>query len=207
MRYLTPLVVLAIVVAGFAYYALFLPATPDIGALQREAAMSQPAESTNPPAAEPTRASILGEGSLYSLLTRGDSLECQITYIPNPVEAEVVGSFFTNAGSARGDFIVPTPDLSGQMVSSIIITDNTIWQWSDIDGELVGSKQAADLTTDTLERLLSPVGFTTTVQYDCLTWPSVDQTIFEPPSSVTFTDAAEAVFEEGIIYESEESEL
>ena len=96
--------------------------------------------------------------------------------------------------------MVPTPDLSGEMVTSIIIADGTIWQWTEIDGETAASKQEAVFDQSTLERLVSPIGFIAELQYDCLSWPQVDYTIFEAPATVLFTEADTASFEEGTIY-------
>ena len=199
-----PLVVLAFVVAGFAYYTLFTgPNTATLPAPDRVEQLAPPADPVDPN----ERTAFSGESSLASLLARGDSIECAITHIPNPLEAEITGNIFTNVGQLRGDFIVPTPDLAGQMVTSIIIAEDTIWQWTDIDGELVGSKQPANFDTPTLERLVPPVGFATIVQYDCLTWPRVDRTVFEAPTQILFTDVASASFEEGIIFLENEGEF
>lgn len=203
MKFVLPLVVLAVIVAGFAYYTLF--AGPRI---EVPPPVSQAPVETMPADDQPAaRESFTGAGTLYSLLTRGDSLECAITYIPNPLEPEVMGSMFTNEGQVRGDFVVPTPDLSGQMVTSIIISEGTVWQWTDIDGELVGSQRQADFTSASLARLVAPVGFDTEVQYSCLSWSQIDNTIFEAPSTVLFTSAATAEFEEGVIYKDQEPEF
>jgi len=201
MKFIGPLAVFALLIAGFAYYALF--STPDITPVIQDVAVAN-----IPPAASETesdvRETFSGEGSLYSLVARGDRLECSISYIPNPLEPEIIGSLFTADGSVRGDFVVPTPDQVGQMVTSIIIADETIWQWTDIDGDMFGSQQAADFSPATLVRLVAPVGFSSEVQYDCLAWSQVDQTIFEPPTSFIFSDATEATFESGVIFEEGE---
>jgi len=201
MKYLVPLIVLAVAVCGFAYYTLF--STPDIVTnVAEQPAAQQPSASVAPALeTETKRTSFSGEGTIFGLMSRGDTLECAITYIPNPIEPSITGSIFTNEGDIRGDFVVPKPDLNGSMVTSVIIAEGTVWQWTDIDGEIFGSKQPADLTSSVLSRLVSPVGFDTSVQYDCLTWPQVDRTIFEAPANVLFTDPTAAVFEEGVIFE------
>lgn len=200
MKYVVPLFVGAFVVAGFAYYTLFTGPSIDTP-VSEDSVVDVSVEPQ--PAEETERETISGAGTIYSLVTQGRALECSITYIPNPVEPEITGTFFTDSGDLRGDFIVPTPDLSGQMVSSIIMANETIWQWTDIDGELVGSRQAAAVDDATLARLVAPVGLNTEVQYDCLTWPLVDRTIFTPPSTVLFTDATDATGEFGTIYPEE----
>lgn len=202
MKYILPLGVLAFVVTGFAYYTLVAgPGAAPEPVTERSVDM-QTAATDEEPSLE--RTSFSGEGSINSLLARGESLECAITYIPNPTAAELTGNIFTFNGNLRGDFVVPTPDLADVMVTSIIIADGTIWQWTDIGGEVVGSTQAAAFDTATLERLVSPIGFVTNVRYDCLSWSQIDYTIFEAPTDVLFSDADTATFEEGVLFEEGE---
>jgi len=201
MKFIAPLVVLALLIAGFAYYALF--SAPAITPVIQENTVTEVATVTAEDELE-VQEEFSGEGSLYSLVARGDRLECAIKYIPNPLEPEIIGSLFTADGKVRGDFVVPTPDQVGQMITSIIIADDTIWQWTDIDGDMFGSQQVADFAPATLVRLVAPVGFSSEVQYDCLSWLQVDQTIFEPPTSIIFSDATHATFESGVIFEEGE---
>lgn len=203
MKYVLPLVVLAIAVGGFAYFTLF--STPAPAVIEPSRTDSVTVSNDAPPPASNERTAFTGEGTLYSLLTRGDNAECAITYIPNPVEPSMTGNVFTFDGNLRGDFVVPTPDLSGEMVSSIIIAKDTIWQWTTIDDQTVGSVQPANFSVSALERLAAPIGFAAEVQYNCLTWQQPDYTIFEAPSSVLFTDVSTATFEEGTIYSEDES--
>lgn len=142
-----------------------------------------------------------------SLYTDGQALECAITYIPNPVESEITGTIFTFAGQLRGDFVVPSPDLTGQIVTSVIIDDTTIWQWTDIDGQVIGSQQPLTSDESVLQRLVAPIGLTQDVQYNCLTWPNIDRTVFNPPPTVLFTEATTVQPETGTIYLEEAGEF
>jgi hypothetical protein len=100
MKFIMPLVVLAFVVAGFAYYTLFTgPNTATLPAPDRVEQLAPPADPVDPN----ERTAFSGESSLASLLARGDSIECAITHIPNPLEAEITGNIFTNVGQLRGD--------------------------------------------------------------------------------------------------------
>ena len=203
MKHVGPLLVLALVVAGFAYYALFAgPSLDDAPAPERVATTT-----TSEPVEEPERQSFAGAGSLDSLLRRGDNVECAITYIPNPLEPEVTGTFFTANGNVRGDFVVPAPDLSGQVVSSLIYRDDTLYVWSTINGEQYGFTLAAENFTS--PGADTPIPTDTEVQYNCLTWPRVDNTIFEPPADVLFTDMTDtsATMETGTIYPTETGEF
>jgi len=155
-----------------------------------------------------TRDAFSGAGSIRSLYQRGDSIECQITYIPNAVEAEITGNIFTADGRVRGDFVVPSPDMNGQTVASLIFDTSTLYIWSDIDGETFGVKQPQTSFTGFGDSAAA-IDYDTEVQYNCLTWPMVDNTIFEPPTNVLFSDIQEinANMEFGTLFEDENGEL
>jgi|AntRauTorcE11897_2_1112592.scaffolds.fasta_scaffold00809_14 hypothetical protein len=204
MKYVGILGVGAVLVAGFAYYTLFAgPTAPE--APERSSADDVAAEAVPVDPLDQEREDFAGAGTLASLVARNESLECQVTYIPNPLEDEITGSFFTANGNVRGDFLVSTPDLNGQMLSSVIFDGDTLYSWSEIDGELYGFKMATDTFISDEESDTAPIPDDTEVQYNCLTWPAVDYTIFEPPTSVLFTDMTDVsgVMETGILYEAE----
>lgn len=204
MKYVGILAVGAVLLVGFAYYTLFAgPTAPEAPERSGNEASFTEADPVDP--LDQEREEFAGAGTLASLVARNESLECQITYIPNPLEDEIIGSFFTADGKVRGDFLVPTPDLNGQMLSSVIFDDDTLYSWSEIDGELYGFKLATDTFVSDEENDTTPIPDDTEVQYDCLTWPAVDYTIFEPPSSVLFTDMTDfsGVMETGTLYEAE----
>ena len=163
------------------------------------------AESVQVPASSNKREQFTGADSIRALYERGDSLECQITYIPNPLEAEINGNIFTDKGRVRGDFVVPAPDLNGQTVASIIYDQPTLYIWSEIDGETFGVKQTQQDFVG-LGDTAAAIDYDTQVQYDCLTWLRVDPTIFEPPTKVLFSDldAMGANMEFGTLYEEGE---
>lgn len=200
------LLVGSLVVGGFAYYTLFAgPSLSDVASERTRDAASDAVIDVSTP--DPTkREAFAGSGSLTNLFARGESLECQITYIPSPLEPEITGSFFIADNQIRGDFLVPTPDLSGQMLSSLIYRNDTIYVWSEIDGEQYGFKLTDASFADQVDSGVSPIPANVGVQYDCLTWPNIDRTIFEPPSTVLFTDLTGVTgsLETGTIYEDPE---
>jgi len=204
MKYVGILGVGAVLLVGFAYYTLFAgPTAPEVP--ERSSSANSFAEAAPVDPLDQEREEFAGAGTLANLVARNESLECQLTYIPNPLEEEITSSFFTAGGKVRGDFLVPTPDLNGQMLSSVIFDGNTLYSWSEIDGELYGFKLATNSFVSDEENDTAPIPDDTEVQYDCLTWPAVDYTIFEPPTSVLFTDMTDfsGVMETGTIYEVE----
>jgi hypothetical protein len=204
MKYVGILGVGAVLLVGFAYYTLF--ATPNVPAVpERSNDSSMIAEVLPVDPLDQERETFAGAGTLASLVARNESLECQLTYIPNPLEDEITGSFFTANGNVRGDFLVPTPDLNGQMLSSVIFDGDTLYSWSEIEGELYGFKLATNSFVSDEESDTTPIPDDTEIQYNCLTWPAVDYTIFEPPTSVLFTDMTgfTGTMETGTIYTEE----
>lgn len=136
-----------------------------------------------------------GMASLRQLVEKNDNLECEITYVDTSAGASTVtGTYFTANGKLRGDFIVP--DMASGSVSSIILRDNTLYTWSVIEGQTYGvkvnlatlaEKQAAGTALETQE----PVPLDNPVSYTCNPWPTVDTSIFEPPTTVLFRDMAD----------------
>jgi len=199
----------ALLIVAFGYVSIFggptgteiVPATDNALSTDATARDTQPADL-------PERESFAGAGSIESLYNRNQNLECQITYIPNPLEAEISGNMFIADERVRADFVVPAPDLTGQSVASIIYDTATLYIWSEIDGQLFGVKQDQSEFTGFGDSSAA-IDYTTQIQYDCLTWPAVDNTIFLPPTNVLFGDMADATanMEFGIIYEDEDGEL
>ncbi len=156
---------------------------------------------------------LKGKGSLNSLLSRGENLECSITYQnATASDSEINGSYFVSQNRMRGDFIVM--DNGKQMVSSMITKDNMMYNWSEIDGQKFGmkvdmtelKKAEASTTPDTHE----PVPTDADVQYECKPWNNVDGSIFEPPTDIIFRDFSNVMntgMEYGNIYEGEEMDM
>jgi len=198
----------AVLVVVFGYMTIFggsggteiVPATTD-----QSAAEQGISEAANEPR---EREAFAGAGSIEALYKRGQALECQITYIPNPLEAEITGNMFIANENVRADFVVPSADMNGQTVASVIYDQNNLYLWSEIDGETFGIKQT-QTEFDGFGDSAAAMEYDTEVQYDCLTWLRVDPTIFEPPTGVLFSDVSDinANMEFGIIYEDENGEL
>jgi hypothetical protein len=92
----------------------------------------------------------------------------------------------------RGDFV--TNDQSaGEIVSSMIVTSDTLYTWSVINGESYGMRadRSAMMATDDASQApdtREPVPLDQDVTYDCTPWTRVDGSIFEPPADVLFQD-------------------
>lgn len=178
---------LAVLTLAVALYFLFNGQTPNDQRLEDGTATSTALDA-------PKDENIKGTGSLESLLSGGRPLECNISYQSSVTAAPTEGTYFTAGGRLRGDFVVP--EMASGSVSSLIVRDNTLYTWSVIEGETYGMKidmaalaeaEQSETAPDTRE----PVPLDAPVNYDCKSWAAVDNSIFETPTDVLFTDYAD----------------
>jgi hypothetical protein len=193
--------VFAVVVIGFGYFTVFsTPAQDNVNQLANESGEFSAQEITEGSAKE---VSISGTDTLQSISEIGRSLECKFTYSNNEVEASAEGTFFTSAGKVRGDFLTESPDMSGKILSSMIINEDMFYVWSEIEGKVYGIKMDF-LAMEEYDSSNSAVSMDEPVDYKCEPWENVDNTVFEPPQNVLFQDMTELMnggMEYGIIYE------
>jgi len=147
---------------------------------------------------------LTGRGTLENILALSQNLECTIDY---QADAEITGTYFTSQGKMRGDFIVPSGQ--GDVLSSFIMLDNTMYTWSVVDGQKYGMQfdldklelaRASGDIPDTRE----PVPLDAALNYDCKPWISFDGSIFQPPSDIIFQDFSNILnmgMEFGTVYE------
>ncbi|MEK7462409.1 MAG: hypothetical protein AAB618_02440 [Patescibacteria group bacterium] len=133
-----------------------------------------------------------GVESLADLAKQGKSLECQVVFDRSEVEGNIEGTYFTDKGKLRGDFVVPAPEFGGKIISSMIVDTDMLFVWTTIEGQTMGFK--TDLTSrDTSVPTKEPVALDEPVKYTCTEWDMVDGSVFIPPTDVTFTDTDVAV--------------
>ena len=143
-----------------------------------------------------------GTASLQELLTRAEDLECSVSYQKDMAglaagavnEKPVTGTYFTSNGMMRGDFILP--EALANSVSSIILRDNTMYNWSEIEGEKYGVKfdistRARAESPGEMTEAKGPVPVDQPVDFQCKPWVKVDGSVFEPPTDVMFKDVTD----------------
>jgi len=186
----------AVIVGGAAVY-LLISDRPETAELANH---DVPAKSADPI----TNESVAGRGTLDNIMALAQNLECKINY---QTEVAVRGTYFTSQGKMRGDFI--TPSAQGDLLSSFIMHDNTMYSWSEIDGKKYGLQfdlsavEAAKADGD-IPETREPVPLNAAVDYDCKPWVSFDGSIFKPPSDIIFKDFSNVLnagMEFGTIYE------
>jgi hypothetical protein len=148
-------------------------------------------------AATTTEGANKGKGSLSSLLAMGESMEWTFVFSSNGVRGE--GAGFYNNGNARIDSLYTGAE--SPLTASYIIADaknKVAYNWTLDNSVLMGVKKALPdfmpdaETVSTEQREATPavtevVSLETTVEYDCKPW-SVDNSVFVPPTDVTFRD-------------------
>jgi hypothetical protein len=201
MKLIFSLSVAGVVVLILFLYALFgADRTSDTATSTTEpsSAEQQVVEETKTPQV------LTGQGAFAELKDLGRNLECRIQYVAEDMTEPVIGTYFVSQGRIRADFEVPAPELGGQIVSSMIYTDEMYYAWSDIDGQLYGvSANIATLDTFDQASLNEPVSADDLVSYECTQWEVVDGSVFEPPADVLFQDLSsilDAGMEYGTIY-------
>jgi hypothetical protein len=199
MKKMLFLLVLAIGVSLFAYYSLFRVESDFLKYQPQDVSSDEKVaeESTN-------KKPFSGTGSLTSLREIGDDIECNVSYKNYSDDSVIEGTYFTSDKDMRVDLLVPSPDLEGLILSSIIIKDDMFYSWAEIDGGMYGVKTTLADGRDDVAFEQIPVAMDAQISYTCKPWTNVDRTVFETPSSVLFRDQEDVIksgLEDAIIYE------
>ena len=141
--------------------------------------------------------SFSGVDTLASLQAQGKDLECQVVYEQAGQGGTTEGTYFTSNGNLRGDFVVPSPDFGGTIISSMIVGGSSMYVWSKIGDDTFGFK--SDINSETEIDSNEPVPLDAQVKYTCTEWENVDGSVFVPPADVTFKDLG-VVIEAGMEY-------
>lgn len=143
---------------------------------------------------------LTGSGTLHELAERGQNLECTVTYKP-VTGSEITGSYFVGETKVRGDFVTASAEL-GQVLTSYINDGESIYVWSEINGESYGV--VTTLAKQELIATQEPIPKDAKVHYQCSEWKQIDNSIFVPPAGVLFKEAVNADMEYGTVYEAGE---
>ena len=193
----------AVIVGGVAVFMLM---KSDTNTVKTDEAMATSTET-----AVDTTLPISGTGSMSSLLARAENLECSVSYTAPENNITTEGTFFTSRERLRGDFIVSgTPT---ETLSSVILKENTLYSWTEIEGEKYGMKISLELLQESKSNESAPdareaVPLDAAVAYTCVPWDVIDGSIFEPPADVLFKDYVDLMnvgMEFGTVYEGESS--
>ena len=200
MKYVIVLGFVAVLVGVYAFNSLFSvdELTGDSDAQSAEEQSEQ-----NTDTAAMSEAELSGTETIDALRMRSTDLECTITY--ESEEGDVEGTLFTSDGQLRGDFLVPSPDMTGQMLTSMILNGEQMTIWTEWEGEAQGMRvNLAELEGQSANE---PVSRNEPVTYDCEPWSPVDRSVFNEPNDVLiydFGDIMNAGMEDAMLYEGAE---
>ncbi len=144
------------------------------------------------------------KGTFYDLLKQDKSWVCKVQFLSkeNYIYAN---DFYVDKNKLKGEVVVSTPDLNGEITRSILVTDNVLYSWSKFDDKIYGAKISLDYTPSLHDNSLKlPFNLDTKIDYECTTWNKVDKTMFSLPEKVLFKDLNQDLnptLEEGILYE------
>lgn len=148
---------------------------------------------------------VMGTSKMSDLLAMSKDLECTITHTDAATQTVSEGTLFVSDGQLRADMLVTSADVGESVLTSLINDGTTFYSWTEYAGQQMGitlavSELTADNTTSTQANLTTEA----TVQYDCQVWSPVDNSVFMPPSDVTFSDFSGMMttqMEYGTVYE------
>ncbi len=142
--------------------------------------------------------------TLAQLRTNSSPQECTVTYRDEVSGAAVNGTYYFSNNRYYGEVAANEVSLGGEITYYVIDDLTTLYLWSEIGGEFYGVK-----VTDENKELLQnqqPITESTAITAQCRDW-QVDQTVYEPPSDILFSDAASIQAEYGTVYESEDLQV
>ena len=206
MKNLFILLLAALALIAFAYFTVFSDPAYKLEQEAQKKAAELSKQTTDSKDKSSKLEPFSGAGSLQSLAQKGQNLECTIKYNNKDASTTVEGTYFTNQGDIRADMLTDSPDLNGKILSSMIIKDNTMYVWSEIEGQKYGVKTDLEQLKTKSVKNTGPVSLQEKVNYECRPWPQVDRTVFDPPSDVLFNDANELIkagMEDGTIYKEQ----
>jgi hypothetical protein len=163
----------ALVVIGTAAYMLFL--NPQSSDRQSSADIT-----------ESTQQDSTTANSLRELLGLGKNVTCTMTY----PKGNGSGTVYVAGERVRGDFNTPGPE--GEMMESHMIRDNEYgYFWTGAEGTKIKIDETQQAET-TEKSQQESVDLDEEVDMDCSSW-SVDNSMFNVPQGVEFTDLSEAM--------------
>ena len=200
MKYIIGLVVVAVVVGFVAMQALLGPSASNPGltadGISDEVGLTNNGVETVSESSE----TFSGTDTLTTLIALGVPVECTVTQADSTGDTSAEGTLFISGEKVRGDFLQVTPGIDEPVLASMILTEEMLYAWSEIDSQQYGFKvDISDATETEQTNNQMPISTDELVQYECARWQSIDNSIFVPPGTVLFQDM-NALFEGGMEY-------
>ena len=142
---------------------------------------------SNPAPVASEDGSITGKYSIESIMKLGKSYEC--TFLKEDATSQVSGKVFTDGKQVYGEFNINTQIINQNFQSYLIIKDDTTYTWTSLQPIGYKAPVARSATTNASPNEQAQlVGTNDQVDYTCSPWASIDNSKFEIPTNITFTD-------------------
>ncbi len=131
---------------------------------------------------------ISGSYSIEGILSLQKPYIC--TFEKADQVSKVDGKVYTDGYSIYGTFDIQTKAFDNQRLTSfLLVKDNQTYTWTSLFPQGYKAPVTKSATKNARpEEQAQIVGTKDEMQYECEVWSEVDKTLFEIPTSVTFTD-------------------
>jgi hypothetical protein len=135
-----------------------------------------------------TDGSIEGPYSIASIMTLGKPYRC--TFEKGDGSSKIAGVLRTDGFKINGEFRISSPSLQAKEFNSfLIVKDKVAYSWTSLasTGFKGGVAESASVNASPREQA-QIVGTRDKIQYKCSPLNHIDDTVFDPPSWITFTE-------------------
>lgn len=141
------------------------------------------------------------EASIKDLLARGEDMTCSFSY--EDEEGRTTGQSYFSDERVRGSFTLNTE--AQQSTSEMLVADGGAYIWSleEMEGIKTTGLDFDESNESSSESTAGPVDADQKYNVECTSW-TVDETVFDVPSDVEFTDFTQLF--DGILESSNDGE-
>lgn len=131
--------------------------------------------------------SVSGKYSIEGILGLDKAYEC--TFAKEDETSQVGGKVLTDGKQVYGEFNINTQIINQNFQSYLIIKDDTTYTWTSLQPIGYKAPVARSATTNASPNEQAQlVGTNDQVDYTCSPWADIDNSKFEIPTNITFTD-------------------
>ncbi|KKR78314.1 MAG: hypothetical protein UU23_C0001G0078 [Candidatus Curtissbacteria bacterium GW2011_GWA1_40_9] len=129
----------------------------------------------------------VNKGSIRGLIDKDENVTCSVKYLDN----EMSGTVYIAGGKVRGDFT--TAEIGEMPENHMIQNGEYTYIWTNLNQgiKMKISEEATQVSPSPQSTASKPLDLDEQIEMDCDKW-SVDESMFVPPSDVSFSDLSDA---------------
>ena len=129
---------------------------------------------------------ISGNYSIAGIMKIGKPYEC--TFQKSDGTSQIAGTIYTDGAQVSGNFKIKTDLVKTQFNDFLIIKGGQSYTWTSLSnlGYKYPTAQSASTNASPQEQS-QIIGTKDKMQYDCVPWAPVDNSVFETPSNISFS--------------------